>query len=283
MNEFQPFAFVLMPFDEKFSDVYRFGIKEAASAQGIIAERVDEQIYKEGILERIYNQINASDLIIADMTDKNPNVYYEVGYAHAKEKLCILLTSNAEDIPFDLKHRRHIIYDGSIGYLKNQLSMELQWAKKQINNVRLSHISVSIKECAGTLEKTKYSDTGYVDIVIDLNNNSESDSPELEAAYFHCGSGWTLYQDGKECPSTQSDIPPFLVRHFLTLPIRRLRRSGWTQIKFSSKKLLARSLKGDELKDIYKISGRSIFRLVTADGEFDFELPIDVDVSEIPF
>ena len=48
------FAFVLMPFDSEFDDVYKLGIKEAASNLGIRAERVDEQLYHEGILDRIY-------------------------------------------------------------------------------------------------------------------------------------------------------------------------------------------------------------------------------------
>jgi nucleoside 2-deoxyribosyltransferase len=104
------FAFVLMPFDSKFDDVYTIGIKETATRLGITAERVDEQIFhKENILERIYNQINSADFIISDMTGRNPNVFYETGYAHAKGKICLLLTSNADDIPFDLKHHRHII------------------------------------------------------------------------------------------------------------------------------------------------------------------------------
>src|SRR5687768_13834868 len=94
------FAFVLMPFDASFDDLYRFGIKEPAKELGILAERVDEQIYREGILDRIYRQIEVADIVIADMSGRNPNVFYEVGYAHAKDKLCILLTSNADDIPF---------------------------------------------------------------------------------------------------------------------------------------------------------------------------------------
>ena len=53
------FAFVLMPFDSKFDDIYKLGIKEIAEKLGITAERVDEQIFhKENILERIYSQIN---------------------------------------------------------------------------------------------------------------------------------------------------------------------------------------------------------------------------------
>ena len=59
------FAFVLMPFDTAFDDIYKLGIKETAENRGIRAERVDEQIFhKENILERIYTQIDAADLII---------------------------------------------------------------------------------------------------------------------------------------------------------------------------------------------------------------------------
>ena len=76
-------------------------------------------------MERIYRQIDLADIIIADMSGQNSNVFYEVGYAHAKGKLCIHLTSNADYIPFDLKHRRHIVYRGSINTLKDKLIEEL--------------------------------------------------------------------------------------------------------------------------------------------------------------
>ncbi|WP_411351259.1 hypothetical protein PNH50_12745 [Leisingera aquaemixtae] len=105
------FAFVLMPFDPEFDDIYRLGIQETAKSADVVAERVDEQIYTESILERIYRQIESADFIIADMTGRNPNVFYEVGYAHAKGKICTLITKAADDIPFDLKHHRHIVYD----------------------------------------------------------------------------------------------------------------------------------------------------------------------------
>ncbi len=129
METQKQFTFVLMPFDQSFNDLYRLGIKETAASLGIVAERVDEQLYREGILERIYRQIEAADIIIADMTGKNANVFYEVGYAHAKDKLCILLTNDDADIPFDLKHRRHIVYHGSITTLRSQLTEELKWRR----------------------------------------------------------------------------------------------------------------------------------------------------------
>lgn len=127
----KPFVFVLMPFNEDFDDIYKLGIKEAAKEVGAYAERVDEQIFNEGILERIFNQISKADVIVADMTGRNPNVFYEVGYAHALGKVVLLLTQKADDIPFDLKHKQHIIYGNGgskIQSLRSELTPRLNWA-----------------------------------------------------------------------------------------------------------------------------------------------------------
>ncbi|PKM66197.1 MAG: hypothetical protein CVU95_12765 [Firmicutes bacterium HGW-Firmicutes-2] len=120
------FAFVLMPFSSEFDDIYEFGIKGACKEIDVYCERVDEQIFSESILDRVYNQINTADIIIADLSDRNPNVFYEVGYAHALGKKVILLTKRAEDIPFDLKHYPHIIYN-VIKDLKEQLKKRVHY------------------------------------------------------------------------------------------------------------------------------------------------------------
>lgn len=116
-----------MPFDEKFDDIYQLGIKESCEKVNAYCERVDEQIYHETILERVYNQIAKADVIIADMTGRNPNVFYEVGYAHALDKRTILLTQNADDIPLDLKHFPHIVYEGKISLLRKELIRRTRW------------------------------------------------------------------------------------------------------------------------------------------------------------
>jgi hypothetical protein len=127
----KPFVFVLMPFDKEFEDVYKLGIKTSCQNAGAYAERVDEQIFATSILERIYNEINKADVIVADMTGRNPNVFYEVGYAHALGKTVILLTRKADDIPFDLKHYPHIVYGGSISDLVPELEKKVRWAISQ--------------------------------------------------------------------------------------------------------------------------------------------------------
>lgn len=49
--------------------------------------------------------------MVAELTSKNPNAFYELGLAHALEKPVILVSSNQEDVPFDLRHIRAIFYD----------------------------------------------------------------------------------------------------------------------------------------------------------------------------
>lgn len=284
-EESKIFAFVLMPFDKAFDDIYKLGIKETATQLGMLAERVDEQMFREGILERIYRQIEVADLILADMTGQNPNVFYEVGYAHAKGKLCILMTKDTSDIPFDLKHHRHIVYGTSIDGLRKSLTEELSWAKGEITNIQSSRIKVQLKEASGSgnLEKSKYYAKGTVDFKIDLHNETNSASADIDAIYFYSTKGWTIYHDDKECPSTDSDIPDFPIRHFLTPPVRRLNRKSWAQVTFAAKKYLSSAHEGEALRDSYRLTGRSVIRLVTAEGHFDYEIPIDVTIDEVPF
>ena len=123
----KPFVFVLMPFDSSFDDIYKFGIKGAAEDAGAYAERIDEQIFTEGILDRVFNQINKADVIVADMTGRNANVFYEVGYAHALGKIVLLLTQDVSDIPFDLQHHQHTVYKRKIETLRKELTSKLEW------------------------------------------------------------------------------------------------------------------------------------------------------------
>jgi hypothetical protein len=120
-----PYVFVLMPFSDEFRDIYDLGIKSTAEKLGMRCERVDEIEFNDTILAQIYDGIQRSDLVIADMTGRNPNVFYEVGYAHALSRDVVLLTQKSEDIPFDLKGHNHIIYGKSITTLKERLEKRL--------------------------------------------------------------------------------------------------------------------------------------------------------------
>jgi len=137
-----------MPFDERFDNIYKFGIKGAAEDVGAYAERLDEQMFNEGMLERIFNQISKADVLVADVTGRNENVFYEVGYAHALGKIVLLLTKNADDIPFDLKHRHHIVYGESIERLRKDLGGRLAWAIEEAKKRRAPVTAERFAVCA---------------------------------------------------------------------------------------------------------------------------------------
>jgi nucleoside 2-deoxyribosyltransferase len=277
------FAFVLMPFHPEFDDVYKLGIKETAAECGILAERVDEQLYRENILAQIYRQIDAADLIVADMSGQNPNVFYEVGYAHAKGKLCILMTKDASHIPFDLALHRHIIYGSSITGLKTKLREELDWARTEITKLRSCGMEVKLKDTVSELTKEKMYATGTIWFQIDLVKKTSDPPIELHALYFYTGKGWTLHQEGRECAVTDSDMPEFDVQHMLTSPVAHFRRNTWAQVKFTADKMLAWAAQGQELKDTYRCRGTVLVRLVTSQGTFDYPSLLDIEVSSTPF
>lgn len=109
-------AFVIMQFTSDFDELYDEVIKPTVESFGIDCVRADD-FYTSGlILTDIAQSIVESQLIIADITPDNPNVFYEVGYAHGMAKPVILLSEKSrEKLPFDVSGFRTLFYDNSIG------------------------------------------------------------------------------------------------------------------------------------------------------------------------
>ena len=104
--------FMLSPFSEPFNTIYNDHIKKiVASIQNMSIVRADDIYGTQPIIEDIWKNICEAGIIIAELTGRNPNVFYEVGIAHTVGKEVILLSQSTEDIPFDLKHLRCILYD----------------------------------------------------------------------------------------------------------------------------------------------------------------------------
>jgi hypothetical protein len=146
-------AFVLMPFDKESQDRYELAIKSACKSLKIKCSRVDEQIFQENILERIFAQISSADIIIADMTGVNPNVFFETGYAKALGKKILFITNEAASIPFDLKHYPHIIYSNSLISLKNSLIKNLSFYIKEIT---IRNFKVDTNVLSGAYDTRKW-------------------------------------------------------------------------------------------------------------------------------
>jgi hypothetical protein len=115
-----------MPFAEEWRDMYERGIRPACASAGFACARVDDQIFAENILLRIYAELERADIVIAEMSGRNPNVLYETGYAHALGKRVILLTRSVDDIPFDLRHYSHIVHGGQIATARSELERRMR-------------------------------------------------------------------------------------------------------------------------------------------------------------
>jgi hypothetical protein len=110
----KPEAFVVMQFGEPYDSLYTEVIKPVVQEFGLQALRVDE-VYRPGIiLQDIITGIAEAGVVIAEITPPNPNVFYELGYAHAMDKPTILLAERGKELPFDIKSYRCIFYDNTI-------------------------------------------------------------------------------------------------------------------------------------------------------------------------
>ncbi len=128
-------CFVLMPFKEPFSTYYKTIIRPAVLSQNLEVLRGDSLFTPTPIMGDVWQMIQDARVLIADLTEKNPNVFYELGLGHAIGKSIILVAETMDDVPFDLQQLRVLIYDKD----------DPAWGNKLKNN-----ISNAIKE---TLEK----------------------------------------------------------------------------------------------------------------------------------
>jgi hypothetical protein len=75
-------------------------------------ERADAQILTVPLLDKINDYISRADVIIADCSKRNPNVFYELGIAHAHGKEVILVTGDPiSEAPSDVRHFEFIHYE----------------------------------------------------------------------------------------------------------------------------------------------------------------------------
>lgn len=102
-----------MPFKEPYNSYYPAIFRPALEAAGYNVSRADDVFTPRPIMLDIQESIIDADLILCEMSERNPNVFYELGLSHAIGKPVILVSRQEEDIPFDLRHIRVIVYDYS--------------------------------------------------------------------------------------------------------------------------------------------------------------------------
>lgn len=127
-------AVFLTPFTEEGEHLFR-DCQKILSNVDIFLQRTDNYVEKEDIMMNIVSLIVQSEIVIVNINGRNPNVYYELGIAHAIGKPTILLSETkfeSDDIAFDLRQKRIIMYS-SMQDLEQQLLYQISRLKNKVD------------------------------------------------------------------------------------------------------------------------------------------------------
>lgn len=129
------YCFVLMPFSPpRLTEIYEDYIKKPLEQElGILCRRADDIFQPTPIMADIWRSINRAKFIVADLSNRNPNVFYELGLAHVIGKPVILVAGKHKDVPFDLQSVRTIIYGDSPNSWKRLASEIVEYARPYVS------------------------------------------------------------------------------------------------------------------------------------------------------
>ncbi len=106
-------AFVLIPHNKEFDDLFYHYIKPSVEHHGLTALKADN-IFKPGnILSQVWAQIRTAEVLIVDVSGQNSNVIFELGLCYGIQRCPILLTRDPSELPFNIRNLRYIQYDNT--------------------------------------------------------------------------------------------------------------------------------------------------------------------------
>ena len=112
--------FVIMKFgDEELDSAYEGVIKPIGEQFGFNVLRIDEIKDSGNISQQILENISCSEIVLAELSGKRPNCYYEAGFAHALGKEIIFSIKKGDDIQFDLAGYRFITWKTEAEFRRN--------------------------------------------------------------------------------------------------------------------------------------------------------------------
>lgn len=124
-------CFVMMPFTDPFNLYYEQLYMSAITEAGLMPVRADD-LFRPGIIvSDLWNAIQKAKVLLAELTTKNANVFYELGLAHAIGKPVVLLSETMTDVPFDLQQLRVLMYKKDDPAWGEKLSADITAAIKE--------------------------------------------------------------------------------------------------------------------------------------------------------
>jgi CheY-like chemotaxis protein len=118
-------CFIAMPFESEQAPIFD-AIRGAVESCGYQCVRVDQGHFTESIVTRIHSEIRGAKIIVFVATGRNPNAFYECGYAVSLGKEVVMVTDDYSHLPFDIRDRNAIAYSTSADQLSIALRRRLR-------------------------------------------------------------------------------------------------------------------------------------------------------------
>lgn len=137
-SEERPTCFVIQSFDGRTYDRrYRETIRPALVKANVEPQRADEILGLNPVIEKIETAIESASICVAEVSEDNPNVWLELGYALALKRPTVILCDKSvrSKLPFDVQHRPVIFYrsDSRSGYEELEASV-VKWVTNELKN-----------------------------------------------------------------------------------------------------------------------------------------------------
>jgi nucleoside 2-deoxyribosyltransferase len=151
-----------MPFAPPHEEVFEEAVKPACEATGFECLRADYPLKAGSIIEHTIELIFEVDVLLADLSGSNANVFYELGVAHALDKHTIMICEQGAQLPFNVSTYRVIFYKRSVKGIQAELRSTLvsiledieSWAStRAINPVQVIRLLRQIEQSRGELEQ----------------------------------------------------------------------------------------------------------------------------------
>ena len=107
------------PTRERADNVYRYLIAPVCEELGYKPVRVDHVNAVDNINETVINYLKTAPMVIADMTEHNPNAFYELGFRQARELPLVPIKKEVERLPFDVIKNRTVYYDTDVAKIED--------------------------------------------------------------------------------------------------------------------------------------------------------------------
>lgn len=113
-SESRPVAFVLTPFEPEFDRIFERIIKPSIEEEGYEVLKANTNLQQRNIMRTIVEGVAHADLIVAELTGNNPNVFYELGMAHGLQQPVIMVSQDLSQVPFDLRSYNVLTYSTDV-------------------------------------------------------------------------------------------------------------------------------------------------------------------------